>query len=135
MKCRQNCEIWIFEKEKDNTVRHGIYQIFYTNEIPNPFQFYPKKGVNRNIFGEKLRTEYVLLSIFNNLSVFVHLSIPIQTLTSNFVKTLTWIWQIWQYSWIIALILDNFTPSPKHFTQVPLVTNSMSEHSYWVGSV
>ena len=75
MKCRQNCEIWIFEKEKGNTVRHGICQIFYTSKIPNPFKFYPKKCVNCDIFGEKLRTEYVLLIYFHqfiSFCAFIH---------------------------------------------------------------
>ena len=70
--------------------RHGIFQMFYTSEIPNPFQFSPKKKrVNRDIFGKKLRTEDVLLIFFEQIVIFCALSTPIQTLTSYFMKTLT----------------------------------------------
>jgi len=41
-------------------------------------------------------------------------------------KTQTLIWQISQMGYFFALILENFTPAQKYFTQVPLVTKSTS---------
>ena len=54
------------------------------------FKFYPKKRVNRDIFGKQLRTGNVLKIYFilSKLSVVVHLSAPIQTQTSYFLKNL-----------------------------------------------
>ena len=71
MKCRQNCEIWMFEKEKDNTVRHGICQIFYSSEIPNPFKFYPKETRKSQHFWQKIENWVCFTNLFSTIYQFL----------------------------------------------------------------
>ena len=70
--------------------------MFYTIEIPNIFQLYPKKHIYCDIFGKKLRMVDVLKIYIEKIVSFVHSFTPMQTHTIYFVKTLTWIWQILQ---------------------------------------
>ena len=54
---------------------HGICQIFYTSKIPshiisNYSPFYPRKCVNREIYGQKLRMEDVLPIYFEQIASF-----------------------------------------------------------------
>ena len=67
----------------------GICQIFYTSKIPKKINFTREKCVNREILGQKLGIENVLLIYFEQIVSFcVHLFTQIQTHSSSFVKTL-----------------------------------------------
>ena len=51
------------QKHAQKLITLGVCQIFYTSKIEIK-QFFPRKCVNRNIFGQQLRMEDVLLIYF-----------------------------------------------------------------------
>ena len=64
--------------------------------IPKFVNFAREKRVYRDIFGQKLRMEDVLLIHFEKRSVFLHISTQIQTPFNCFVKIIAYIRQISQ---------------------------------------
>ena len=73
------------------------------------FKILPEKCVNRDIFGKNWELRMFYSSILNKLPVFVQLFTPIQTQSSNVVKTLARIWQISQNWQLFVLIREHFT--------------------------
>ena len=57
--------------------------MFYTNKIPNYFQFHPRKRADRDILGNKSGWRMFYLTIWNKLSAFI--------LKSKEITTILWI--------------------------------------------
>ena len=92
------------------------------------FQFYLRKRVNRDIFGQELRMKNVLLIYFEQIVSFCAIIYS----NTNSLQLFCANWQISQVGYFFALILENFTQVQEYLTYsncslVPLVTNSMSD--------
>jgi len=96
--------------------------MFHTNKIPNFLKFTQETRVNRNMFGKKMRVEYVLLIYFEQIDSFYT---QIYSNSTYFVKTFNYsILNSPKYTERVIFSVNSWQFSPTSL--VTLVTNFMS---------